>query len=151
MSHLVNLPPADDTGGNKKRRSIDDERFGPQPTSTSDLPDPELFAVNLTKVAVEIIAGLRDLRQIGRWATDDVLLSVRRESEKRALKMSLVPSTKRERRVPKFTVHRVRVTKPRDGVVEACMVVHGNRRPQAVALRLEGYDRRWRATSFTVV
>ena len=40
---------------------------------------------------------------------------------------------------------------PRDGVVEAVVIVIGKARTRAVALRLEGFDTRWRATAINVL
>ncbi|WP_258061212.1 MULTISPECIES: Rv3235 family protein [unclassified Rathayibacter] len=53
-------------------------------------------------------------------------------------------------RVP-FTVGRVIVTEPRDGVVEGVVLVHHRARSRAVAIRLEGTDARWRATAINVL
>jgi hypothetical protein len=36
-------------------------------------------------------------------------------------------------------------------VVEAVVVVHNRARSRAVAIRLEGLDRRWRATAISVL
>uniref|UniRef100_UPI00262EF298 Rv3235 family protein n=1 Tax=uncultured Pseudokineococcus sp. TaxID=1642928 RepID=UPI00262EF298 len=44
-------------------------------------------------------------------------------------------------------VRRVRITHPADGVVEAAAVVMDTDRVRAVALRLEGWDTRWRLTA----
>ena len=59
---------------------------------------------------------------------------------------SIIAVTSRRRAHPYVTVGN-----PREGVVEACVVVRGAKRIRAAALRLEGYDRRWRATSFTIL
>ncbi|MGB3376691.1 MAG: Rv3235 family protein, partial [Microbacterium sp.] len=40
---------------------------------------------------------------------------------------------------------------PADGIVEAVVVVAGPGRTRAVAIRLEGLDSRWRASSFAVL
>ena len=53
-------------------------------------------------------------------------------------------------RIP-FTVGRVVVTEPRDGIVEAVVLVHNRVRTRAVAIRLEGTDARWRATAINVL
>jgi hypothetical protein len=45
----------------------------------------------------------------------------------------------------------MRVTQPVDGIVEAAIVVAGPGRTRAVAVRLEGLDGRWRASSFAVL
>ncbi|WP_309615898.1 Rv3235 family protein, partial [Salinibacterium sp.] len=40
---------------------------------------------------------------------------------------------------------------PRDGAVEAVVIVRNRARTRAVALRLEGLDNRWRATAINVL
>jgi hypothetical protein len=40
---------------------------------------------------------------------------------------------------------------PRDGVVEAVVIVRNRVRTRAVAIRLEGLDSRWRATAINVL
>jgi hypothetical protein len=52
---------------------------------------------------------------------------------------------------PTFTIGSTSVNEPRDGVVEAVVIVHGRARTRAVALRLEGLDNRWRATAINVL
>jgi hypothetical protein len=45
----------------------------------------------------------------------------------------------------------VTITEPRDGVIEAAIIVRGRARTRAVAIRLEGLDRRWRASAINVL
>jgi hypothetical protein len=52
---------------------------------------------------------------------------------------------------PAFTIGSTSVTQPRDGVIEAVVIVQGPARTRAVAMRLEGMDGRWRATSLAVL
>ncbi|TFD74103.1 hypothetical protein E3T54_14990 [Cryobacterium sp. Sr8] len=52
---------------------------------------------------------------------------------------------------PTITIGRVIISEPRDGVVEAVVIVHSRVRVRAVALRLEGLDRRWRASAINVL
>ena len=52
---------------------------------------------------------------------------------------------------PTFTIGSTTQCTPRDGVVEAVVIVHGRARARAVALRLEGLDERWRATAINVL
>ncbi|CAN5282069.1 hypothetical protein BH11ACT2_BH11ACT2_08140 [soil metagenome] len=129
-------------------RSVPDEFFGHQPTTRENLPDPEPLLENLTRCVVEILAGARDLEQIARWVTDDVY--------RHLLKRVVISTRARQarRRIasrPAFTIGTTRICEPRDGVVEAVIIVHGRARSRAVALRLEGLDRRWRATAINVL
>jgi hypothetical protein len=43
------------------------------------------------------------------------------------------------------------ICEPRDGVVEATVVIRNPVRVRAVAIRLEGLDRRWRASAVSVL
>jgi len=52
---------------------------------------------------------------------------------------------------PSFTMGSTTQCVPRDGVVEAVVIVRGRARTRAVALRLEGLDQRWRATAINVL
>lgn len=152
MSRITTTGPADDSEGGEKFRVISErERFEPQLTPSSQLPDPRVFAMNLTRRTIEVLSGSRDLAQIARWVTDDVFASLQEQVNARILKMSLIPEEKHRKTVRNFTVTHVRVSEPREGIVEACLLVHGTKRMRAVALRLEGFDHRWRASSFTLL
>lgn len=122
--------------------------FGQQPASTRSLPDPRPLLENLTRCVVEILAGARDLEQIARWVSDDVY----RVLLKRVVLASRARQVRGEAATrPGFALGSVRVCEPRDGVVEAVVVVHSRTRSRAVAIRLEGLDRRWRATAISVL
>jgi len=129
-------------------RLSNDEFFGHQPTSTSVLPNPEPLLENLTRCVIEILAGARELEQIARWVTDDVY----RHLLKRVVLSARARQAKGQPVVrPAFTIGSTTVCEPRDGVVEAVVIVRGRARTRAVALRLEGLDSRWRATAINVL
>jgi hypothetical protein len=125
-----------------------DDFFGLQPSSTSSLPDPAPLLENLTRCVIEILAGARELEQIARWVTDDVY---------RHLLKRVVLSTRARRARgqqaarPSFSIGSTSICEPRDGVVEAVIIVRGRARTRAVAIRLEGLDKRWRATAINVL
>jgi hypothetical protein len=125
-----------------------DEWFEKQPTSTAALPDPRPLIENLTRCVIEILAGARDLSQISHWVTDDVY--------RHLLKRTVLAARARQaenRRVarPVFSIGTIVICEPVDGVIESVVVVRGRARARVVALRLEGIDRRWRATSLRVL
>lgn len=140
------LPPAEPPrrGG----RVTTDEFFAAQRTSSAQLPDPEPLVVNLTRCVIEVLAGARELDQLARWITDDVYrhLLKRVVLAKRARQAKGAPV-----RRPQFTLGTTSLFQPRDGVVEAVVVVHQRVRSRAVALRLEGLDNRWRASAINVL
>jgi len=129
-------------------RFIADEFFGHQPASSESLPDPLPLLDNLTRCIIEILAGARELEQIARWVTDDVYrhLLKRVVLSSRARQAKGVTATR-----PAFTIGSTTISEPRDGVVDAVVIVHGRARARAVAFRLEGMDSRWRATAINVL
>ncbi|HEY9499415.1 MAG TPA: Rv3235 family protein, partial [Terrimesophilobacter sp.] len=125
-----------------------DEYFDHQPTGKATLPGPEPLLENLTRCVIEILAGARDLEQISRWVTDDVY----RHLLKRVVLSARARQAKGRVPVrPAFTIGSTSIFEPRDGVIEAVVVVRGKARVRAVALRLEGLDSRWRATAINVL
>ena len=129
-------------------RFVPDEFFGHQPTSTSELPDPTPLIENLTRCVIEILAGARDLEQIARWVTDDVY----RHLLKRVVLSARARHAKGQAVTrPSFTIGSTTLCEPRDGVVEAVVIVRGRARTRAVAIRLEGLDKRWRASAINVL
>lgn len=131
-----------------RARFVEDEFFGQQPTPSSALPNPEPLLENLTRCVIEILAGARELEQIARWVTDDVY----RHLLKRVVLSSRARQAKGQNGVrPTFSIGSTSVCEPRDGVVEAVVIVRGRARTRAVALRLEGLDNRWRATAINVL
>lgn len=125
-----------------------DDFFDQQPTSSAALPDPRPLIENLTRCVIEILAGARELDQIARWLSDDVY----RHLLKRVVLSSRARQAKGAAAArPAFAIGSIMVCEPRDGVVEASVVVRGRARVRAVALRLEGLDRRWRATAIHVL
>lgn len=126
----------------------EDTYFAPQVTPSTDLPNPQQLIETLARCTLEIISGSRDLEQIARYVTDDVYRNLlqRVHVSQRARMITKRPVTR-----PNFALGRTIITKPVDGVVEAVVVVHGRARTRSIALRLEGIDRRWRATAINVL
>ncbi|MES2171324.1 MAG: Rv3235 family protein [Actinomycetota bacterium] len=127
---------------------VPDEFFGHQPSTRATLPNPQPLLENLTTCVIEILAGARDLNQIARWVTDDV--------HRNLLKRVVISARARHAKGqtvtrPTFSIGSTSVCEPRDGVIEAVVIVRGRARTRAVALRLEGLDHRWRATSINVL
>lgn len=125
-----------------------DEFFAHQPSPRSSLPGPTPLLENLTRCVIEVLAGARDLEQISRWVTDDVY----RHLLKRVVLSARARQAKgRAPARPTFSIGSISQFEPRDGVVEAVVIVRGRARVRAVAIRLEGLDSRWRATAINVL
>ncbi|MBB2976302.1 hypothetical protein FHX49_001876 [Microbacterium endophyticum] len=124
------------------------EFFAPQPTATADLPDPEPIVRNLAFGVLEVLAGVRESEQLARWMSEDAYraLLVRANLSTRARSARGIPVVR-----PVHTVLRIRHTAPADGVVESVVIVGGPARTRAIAIRLEGMDHRWRATSLALL
>ena len=112
------------------------------------LPDPRPLLENLGRCVIEALSGARDLEQLARWVSDDVY---------RALLKRVVLASRARRakgitaRRPQFSIGRTTMCSPADGVVEAVVMVHSRVRARAVAIRLEGFDHRWRASAISVL
>lgn len=124
------------------------EFFAPQRTPSNALPEPEPFLRNLTRGVLEVLAGVREVDQLARWLTEDPYrkLVIRSNLAARARSARGVPA-----RRPAHSIMSVHQSAPADGVVESVVIVQGPARTRAVALRLEGMDRRWRATSLALL
>jgi len=142
----------DDNSGGKKYRSISaHERFDAQHSSTSELPDPAVFLRNFTQRAVEALMGRRELGQLARWVTDDVMAQMNKDVAARVRKESALPSEVRAAQPIPVTLPRLRYSQPRDGIIEASVLVSMGTFYRVAAVRLEGLDRRWRASCFALL
>lgn len=122
-----------------------DPVFGPQPTSSRDLPDPTAACTALVQAVIEVLGGIRPVAQLTRWLASDVHAAISRRAALAArMRRTSTPT------VRQAVVRGVRICEPADGVVEASAVVLDQGRVRAVALRLEGMDRRWRVTALEV-
>ena len=125
-----------------------DRFFGRQPTPTELLPPPEPLLENLTRCVMEVLRGARDIDQLGRWISEDVYkhLLTRQLISARARQIKGMPAKR-----PILVIGRITTSSPADGVIEAVVMVYEKPRARAVAIRLEGVDRRWRATAIGVL
>jgi hypothetical protein len=125
-----------------------DDYFGVQFTSTEALGDPLPVLKFLAQAVIETMAGIRDVEQCARWLTDSVYLQLK----KRSMEANRLRATQRVNQLrPNLVIGKTTSFSPRDGVVEGVVVVHNQGRARAVAIRLEGYNGRWRAKSVAVL
>ncbi|MBP2437604.1 Rv3235 family protein [Microbacterium amylolyticum] len=132
----------------RRPRRVSPEILGAPRTRSDQLPDPEPLIATLAGGVLEVIAGARDVDQLARWldvapyhalVTRAGLAARARSAEGRPAKQ------------PVYRVASVHRSQPADGVVEATVIVEMPARTRAIAIRLEGYDARWRATSLAVL
>ena len=113
-----------------------DAYFAPQPTSTSRLPDPRPLVENLAYSVVEVLSGAREIEQIARWLNAFSCWNGRRSARSKTASSSVGARGWRG---------------PAEGVNAATVIMHGRARSRAIAIRLEGFDSRWRATALSVL
>ncbi len=142
MSATIKPNEPNDTSKNR-----DPEFFEPQPTPSSQLPDPLETVERLALVSCEILAGTRSIEQIGRWVSEEVY----RMLAERAIAARRSRGAESTRVRPLIKVASTRVSTPRDGVVEGVSLVTIGPRTRAVCIRLEGFDRRWRASALALI
>jgi Family of unknown function (DUF6459) len=119
-----------------------DVDFGPQPTSSCDLPEPTDWARRIIRALLEAMDGSRPAVQLTRWLAPDVHERVDRRG-----------TLARQRREPHRHAPAVRALltcQPADGVAEVSAVVVHRGRVRALALRLAGVDGRWQVTALEV-
>jgi hypothetical protein len=162
MSHAAaSLPPRDvppdarhgsPTTAPRRRvplsHGLGDDFFMAQPSRRAELADPEPLLTNLARCILEVLAGARELEQLNRWVTDEVYATLLHRTVL-AERARRVKGQKAVR--PALTVLSTHICEPRDGVVEATVVIRNPVRVRAVAIRLEGLDRRWRASAVSVL
>lgn len=124
------------------------EFFDRQRSSSRCLTDPAPLLASLARGAIEVIAGVREPEQLGRWLTEEPYrnLVTRANLAARARSARGLPA-----KHPTYAVRSVRHSSPDDGVAEAVIIVDMPPRTRAIAIRLEGMDRRWRATVLAVL
>lgn len=126
----------------------EDAFFAAQESTRDQLPDPRPLLENLTRCVIEVLAGARELEQLARWVSDDVHHHLHKRV---VLAARARRATGRSSARPAFSIGSTTVSEPKDGVVEGVVIVRGRARTRAVAIRLEGLDRRWRATAINVL
>lgn len=125
-----------------------EEVFGRQPSRTADLADPAPLVRNLAVGVVLALLGEQRPEQLGRWVFPGVFEQVLRQYTRVAQRNNRLRV--KPNRAP-VSLAATRLCDAGDGIVEASAVVHVGGRARAVALRLEGFDGRWFATSLNVL
>jgi hypothetical protein len=125
-----------------------DDYFGIEFVNSDELGDPRPVLAFLAQSVIETLAGIRDIEQCARWLSDGVCQQLRQKSL--ASSRSRAESSVKAMR-PNLVVGKISVFIPRPGVIEGVVIVHNIGRARAVAIRLEGYNNRWRAKSVAVL
>lgn len=120
----------------------DEREFGPQPSPSSDLPEPVAWAGHIAQAVIEVLGGIRPAPQLIRWTAAEVYATV---AKRHANALRRGPARGR-----RPVVRRVQVCLPADGVIEAAAVFISGGRARAMAMRFEGLDQRWVMTALQV-
>jgi hypothetical protein len=113
-----------------------------------DIRTPEPVLEHLALSAIEVIAGARDLEQLGRWVTREVCehLSIRVTIASRARRVRGAVGKR-----PVILGTRVSAFRTAQTVVDGVVTVTMRDRTRAVALRIEWEGGRWRASAIHVL
>ncbi|MBJ7280855.1 MAG: 3-hydroxyacyl-CoA dehydrogenase [Rhodoluna sp.] len=137
------------SGRRKQNAPVEtDGYFAIETAKKSELGDPKPVLAFLAQSVIETLAGVRDVDQSARWLSDSVYQQLRQRSL--ASKRSRLDKNQPAMR-PNLVIGKISTFSPRDGVVEGVVIVHNRDRARAVAIRLEGYNGRWRAKSVAVL
>jgi hypothetical protein len=109
------------------------ESFDPQATPRADLPSAQQWSMRLVHALVEVVNGSRPASQLTRWITPEVMTQLQGHIARS--------------KMPRLGVRSIHVHETDDGVAEISSVFGTPNRSFALAMRLEGLDGRWRATS----
>lgn len=122
------------------RRDAYDSYFGPQATTTTDLPEACAWARRMILATLEACDGSRSADQLGRWLAPEVHERVTRRGQ--------LARRRGGRRHGPPVVRALLACHPVDGVCEISAVVRTQGRIRALALRMSGVDGRWLVTAF---
>lgn len=122
------------------RNSGDDTFFGPQSTSTADLPEAEPWARRMIQAVLETYEGTRSADQLVRWLSPEI--------RERAHRRGQLARRRGRRALRPPVIRTVLTCEPDDGVCEVSAVVVVDGRVRALALRMCGVDGRWLVTAW---
>lgn len=125
--------------------AVDDGLFAHQPTSSTELPSPNIWSRTFAQALAEVLYGKRPPHQIVRWVTPKFGAYLRSPLLKGDI--AKIARESDVRGSDRVRVARIRVDQPADGVAHVAAVIESRRRSRALAYRLEGWDGRWLCTS----
>jgi hypothetical protein len=142
-------PPYDDEVGAPVLRLVRSAPGAPEPldddawlagerTPTGELPASRVFTRTLVQAVLEVLAGVRSVKQLRRDTTPELYTAITALLQGRVMPTGTRPDPR--------SVRSVHVQERPEGVVEACATVQRDGRVAALGLRLEGFEGRWRCT-----
>jgi len=113
-----------------------DPDFAPMPTSATELPEINSWALKYAVSALEIWAGKRPAAQLARWTH-------------RNLYAKLVAETGSLKVIGR--VRKLHMNEPLDGIAEAVLTVRYGDRLRSLVMRFEGLDQKWLCTELFLI
>ena len=121
---------------------------GPQRLPDGKFIEPKLLAEVVAKGAVEVMAGMREVSQLAELLVDDVYCLLR----DRAISAKLARVERGElAQRPNFRVTSSRIQQPREGAIEAVVLLQGPTRVRAVTLRIVKKNDRWKVAAVAIL
>ena len=127
----------------KPAASGDDAWLASERTPSAALPSARAFAQVLVQGVLEVLAGVRSVKQLQRDTTPELYTSLAEALPGRSRSGGCRPDRR--------SIRSLHVQERPEGVAEVCATVQRGPRLAAVALRLEGLDGRWRCTELVGV
>ena len=117
--------------------------LAPLRTPAADLPPAVSVARPLLQAVLEALAGVRAVTQLRRDTTPELYAQLSRQVSRRRCSDGARPGP--------GAIRSLHVQARPEGVAEVCATVLRQGRPSALALRLEGFEGRWRCTDLVGV
>ena len=127
---------------------LDDDKYYLTDAELAAMPDPAPLLPAIATLVVEVIAGARGVDQVASLVSDQVYerlrgkITARHRAEGGPVRPPLMP---------KFAVGKIRTDSPRPGILESVVLITSQQRTRAVAIRLEPINKKWKATSVSVL
>lgn len=142
-----NAASAQESGRAERRRNGLDF-LEPEPICQAELGNPDRVLQIVAASVIEIIAGVRPVEQLASHLSDEVYVRLRDRAIRAAARRA---ETGQKTPIPSLSVGKMTIVVPAEGVVESVVLVRFPERTRAIAIRLEGINRSWRATAISVI
>jgi hypothetical protein len=153
----ASAPPYDDEPGDRRFLRLvgpstvvadpvpfdDDAWLASEHTPTAQLPEAQAFARVLVQGVLEVLAGVRPVKQLQRDTTPELYASLTERLADRPRATGARPNPR--------SVRSLHVQQRPEGIAEVCATVRRGARTVALALRLEGLDGHWKCTELVGV
>lgn len=127
---------------------MNSDLFTEETINVDDLPDPEPVLCAIAPGVVEVLAGVRSVEQLSASLSEGVYLKLRDRAQ--AMARARSQSSEKYQR-PDVVVKNLHHESNRPGVVQSVVLLKTKIRTRAVAIRLEIHNRRWLATSVSIL